>query len=116
VQSVKNYSAISEGKHKRISNVLAGVWCRHEYCQWWSHMYTFMEFTCRVAPQNMEDILFEVLVWEQIEGCSGKCMSAPVDAAIARDTLVEWETKVIPSTLLRPRFRLRELRVRSTTG
>jgi hypothetical protein len=25
VQSVKNYSAISEGKHKRISNVLAGV-------------------------------------------------------------------------------------------
>jgi hypothetical protein len=37
----------------------------------------------------MEDILFEVLVWEQIEGCSGKCMSAPVDAAIARHTLVE---------------------------
>ena len=25
VQSVKNYSAISEGKHKRISNVLAGA-------------------------------------------------------------------------------------------
>jgi hypothetical protein len=37
----------------------------------------------------MEDILFEVLVWEQIEGCLGKFMSAPVDAAIARDTLVE---------------------------
>ena len=37
----------------------------------------------------MEDILFEVLVWEQIEGCSGKFMSAPVFAAIARDTLVE---------------------------
>ena len=37
----------------------------------------------------MEDILFEVLVWEQIEGCSGKFMSAPVDVAIARDTLVE---------------------------
>ena len=37
----------------------------------------------------MEDILFEVLVWEQIEGCSGKFMSAPVDAAIARDTMVE---------------------------
>ena len=43
----------------------------------------------RLAPQNMEDILFEVLAWEQIEGCSGKLMSAPVDAAIARDTLVE---------------------------
>jgi hypothetical protein len=27
--------------------------------------------------------------WEQIEGCSGKFMSAPVDAAIPRDTLVE---------------------------
>jgi hypothetical protein len=25
VQSVRNYSAISEGKHKRISNVLAGA-------------------------------------------------------------------------------------------
>jgi hypothetical protein len=37
----------------------------------------------------MEDILFEVLVWEQIEGCPGKFMSAPVDAAIARDTMVE---------------------------
>jgi hypothetical protein len=37
----------------------------------------------------MEDIMFEVLVWEQIEGCSGKFMSAHVDAAIARDTLVE---------------------------
>ena len=37
----------------------------------------------------MEDILFEVLLSEQIEGCSGKFMSAPVDAAIARDTLVE---------------------------
>ena len=37
----------------------------------------------------MENILFEVLVWEQIDGCSGKFMSAPVDAAIARDTLVE---------------------------
>jgi hypothetical protein len=37
----------------------------------------------------MEDILFEVLVWEQIEGCSGKFMSAPVDAAIARDMMVE---------------------------
>ena len=36
----------------------------------------------------MEDILFEVLVWEQIEGCWGKFMSAPVDAAIAGDTLV----------------------------
>jgi hypothetical protein len=35
----------------------------------------------------MEDILFEVLVWEQIEGCWGKFMSAPVFAAIARDTL-----------------------------
>ena len=37
----------------------------------------------------MEDILFEVLVLEQIEGCSGKFMSAHVDATIARDTLVE---------------------------
>ena len=37
----------------------------------------------------MENILFEVLVWEQIEGCSGKFMSAHVDAAIARHTLVE---------------------------
>jgi hypothetical protein len=36
----------------------------------------------------MEDILFEVLVWEQIEECWGKFMSAPVDAAIAGDTLV----------------------------
>ena len=34
-------------------------------------------------------MLFEGLVWEQIKGCSGKFMSAPVDAAIARDTLVE---------------------------
>ena len=33
--------------------------------------------------------MFEVLVWEQIEGCSGKFMSAHVDAAIGRDTLVE---------------------------
>jgi hypothetical protein len=31
---------------------------------------------------------------EQIEGCSGKFMSAPVDAAIARDTLVETEVVV----------------------
>jgi hypothetical protein len=37
----------------------------------------------------MEDILFEVLVLEQIEGCSGKFMSAHVDATNARDTLVE---------------------------
>jgi hypothetical protein len=37
----------------------------------------------------MEDILFEVLLSEKIEGCSGKFMSAPVDAAIARDTLVK---------------------------
>ena len=37
----------------------------------------------------MEDILFEVLVLEQIEGCSGKFMSAPVDVTIARDKLVE---------------------------
>ena len=42
----------------------------------------------------MENFLFEVLVWEQIEGCSGKLMSAPVDAAIARDTLVETEVVV----------------------
>ena len=34
-------------------------------------------------------MLFKVLVWEQIEGCSGKFMTAPVDAAIARDTLVK---------------------------
>ena len=41
------------------------------------------------SVKHGQDILFEVLVWEQIKGCSGKFMSAPVDAAIARDTLVE---------------------------
>jgi hypothetical protein len=34
-------------------------------------------------------MLFKVLVWEQIEGCSSKFMTTPVDAAIARDTLVK---------------------------
>jgi hypothetical protein len=38
---------------------------------------------------EMNNLIDFVLVWEQIEGCSGKCMSVPVDAAIARDTLVE---------------------------
>jgi hypothetical protein len=56
----------------------------------------------------MEDILFEVLVWEQIEGCSGKFMSAPVDAAIARDTLVTVYLQVInghrPFITFRPRL------------
>ena len=41
------------------------------------------------SVKHGQDILFEVLVWEQIKGCSGKFMSAPVDAAIARDTLVK---------------------------
>jgi hypothetical protein len=37
------------------------------------------------SVKHGQDILFEVLVWEQIKGCSGKFMSAPVDAAIAAE-------------------------------
>jgi hypothetical protein len=54
-----------------------GRTCTHS----WSLHEDWLRKACRISCSRCS-------FWEQIEGCSGKFMSAPVDAAIPRDTLV----------------------------